>query len=159
MLSGQISVQGKSLACRFQFSCTQVCMCIETLCSAPKYLRVTFPARFLSIHNLLAFFSCDSTRHCWLLKVTCEIPWPICSKGKHQFPYYNAKPRSKAAQCRVNVSITGLAPLTSHRHIINKSHWFLHFIHKAEHFCDPCSKSEVTNEQTTFSLTQNRALV
>lgn len=60
MLSGKISVQGKSLGCRFQFSCTQVCMCIETLCSAPNYLPVTFPAKLFSIHNLFAFFSCDS---------------------------------------------------------------------------------------------------
>lgn len=51
MLSGQISVQGKSLACRFQFSCTQVWMCIEIVCSAPNCLQVTFPARFFSIHN------------------------------------------------------------------------------------------------------------
>lgn len=90
MLSSQISVQGKSLACRFQLSCTQVWMCTEIVRSAPDYLRVTFPARFFSVHNLFAFFSCNSARHCWPLKVTLLKPVkfhaPFVTRGNTNFP-------------------------------------------------------------------------
>lgn len=89
MLSGQISVQGKSLAYRFQSSCTQVWMCIEIVCSAPNYLRVTFPARFFFIRNLFAFFSFDSARGCWPLKVTLLKPVkfhaPFVARGNTNF--------------------------------------------------------------------------
>lgn len=120
MLSGQISVQGKSLACRVQFSCTQVWMCIEIVCSAPTCLQVTFPARFFSIHNLFALFSCDFARHCWPLKVTLLKPVkfhaPFVARGNTNFPItmqnHVAKHLSASAApwIRVNASITGLAP-------------------------------------------------
>lgn len=90
MLSDQISVQGKPLVCRFQLSCTQVWMCIEIVRSAPNYLRVTFSARFFSIHNLFVFFSCDSARHCWPLKVTLlksvKFHTAFVARGNTNFP-------------------------------------------------------------------------
>lgn len=92
MLSSQISIQGKSLACRLQFCYTQVWVSMDT---APDYQRVTLLATFFSVHKLLAFFSRDSPSHSWPLKVTLlklmqlynQFVTNTSIKGKHQFSH------------------------------------------------------------------------
>lgn len=92
MLSSQISIRGKFLACRFQFCYTQVWTSMETVCPAPQCRRVTFPARFFSVHNLLAFCSWNSARYSRSLKVTLLKTLQFHARfvtitGKHQFPH------------------------------------------------------------------------